>query len=180
MTTNNEDLVAKLHNAANACHDEPGWMWACELFSLAADRLAALTTGQEIDPPSVREAIGEVLADMEAVIDGVPVASDLVALQEITDAAIQAATSPPSRTAKRTGYETVASAVGEHSQKITARAALSAPQEVEWEYQCNRGGVYGMNVPVDDPEQHRFVCNEPRLERRRKPGPWEPVGGDDE
>lgn len=93
------------------------------------DALAALTTGQEIDAPSVREAIGEVLADMEAVIDGVPVASDLVALQEITDAAIRAAISPLSRTAKRAGYEEVGHAVGGHSQKITALAALTTPQE---------------------------------------------------
>jgi len=59
---------------------------------------------------------------------------------------------------------------------VLSRAA--APEEVEWEYQCNRGGLYGMNVPVDDPEQHRFVCNEPRLERRRKAGPWEAVPHD--
>lgn len=97
----------------------------------AESRLAALTTGQEIDAPSVREAIGEVLADQEAIVEGVPVANDLALLQEITDAAILAVTSPSSRTAKRTGYENVASAVGEHSQKITARAALTTPQEGE-------------------------------------------------
>ncbi len=101
------------------------------LDNAIADALEALTTRQEIDAPSVREAIGEVLADMEAVIDGVPVASDLVALTEIADAAIRAATSAPSRTAKRTGYETVASAGGEHSQKITVRAALTTPQEAK-------------------------------------------------
>ena len=130
MTEKTEDLIAELREYALALHVSVHVRHTgAELIERAADRLAALTTGQEIDAPSVREAIGEVLADMEAVIDGVPVASDLVGLTEIADAAILAATSPPSRTAKREGYETVASAVGEHSQKITARAALTTPQE---------------------------------------------------
>lgn len=135
MTEKTEDLIAEMRERAE--HPATGSNVAqclregAQALEEANARLAALTTGQEIDPPSVREAIGEVLADMEAVIDGVPVASDLVALQEITDAAIQAATSAPSRTAKRTGYETVSSAGCEHSQKITARAALTAPQEAK-------------------------------------------------
>ena len=79
---------------------------------------------RQIDAPSVREAIGEVLADMEATAEGTHIASSLALLQEITDAAIRAAVSPPSRTAKRTGYETVGHGVGEHSQKITARATV--------------------------------------------------------
>lgn len=83
----------------------------------------AEVAARQIDAPSVREAIGEVLADMEATAEGTHIASSLALLQEITDAAIRAAVSPPSRTAKRTGYETVGHGVGEHSQKITARAA---------------------------------------------------------
>ena len=83
----------------------------------------AEVAARQIDAPSVREAIGEVLADMEATAEGTHIASSLALLQEITDAAIRAAVSPQSRTAKRTGYETVGHGVGEHSQKITARAA---------------------------------------------------------
>jgi len=98
---------------------------AYEALTDAADALsrAAAPAETAIDRESVREAIGEVLADQEAYFergDGnglVPVASDLVALGEITDAAILAAVSPPSRTAKHTGK----SAVGQHSQKITLR-----------------------------------------------------------
>ena len=89
----------------------------------------AEVAARQIDAPSVREAIGEVLADMEATAEGTHIASSLALLQEITDAAIRAAVSPPSRTAKRTGYETVGHAVGEHSQTIRATAALTTPQE---------------------------------------------------
>lgn len=69
------------------------------------------------------EVIGEVFVDMEVIVEGTHIASSLALLQEITDAVIRAAVSPPSRTAKRAGYETVGHGVGEHSQKITARAA---------------------------------------------------------
>lgn len=125
-------LIADLERVAGVLEEYEFEDHAAEgagLMNTAADALAALTTGQGIDAPSVREAIGEVLADMEAVIEDMPVASDLAALTEITDAAIRAAVSPPSRTAKHTGYETVGHAVGEHSQTIRATAALTTPQE---------------------------------------------------
>lgn len=125
MTEKAEELVAEARRWANGHPNRRSG----ELMRDLAEALAALTTGQGIDAPSVREAIGEVLADMGAVIEGMPVASDLAALTEITDAAIRAAVSPPSRTAKRTGYETVGHAVGEHSQTIRATAALTTPQE---------------------------------------------------
>lgn len=127
MTEKTEDLIAEARRWANGHPNRRSG----ELMRDLAEALAALTTGQGIDAPSVREAIGEVLADMGAVIEGMPVASDLAALTEITDAAIRAAVSPPSRTAKRTGYETVGHAVGEHSQTIRATAALTTPQEVQ-------------------------------------------------
>lgn len=92
-------------------------------FAAALAAHDAEVAARQIDAPSVREAIGEVLADMGATAEGTHIASSLALLQEITDAAIRAAVSPPSRTAKRTGYETVGHGVGEHSQKITARAA---------------------------------------------------------
>lgn len=125
---NTRDLIAAARQDA-ADERKQGVPEKADLLDKLADRLAALTTGQGVDAPSVREAIGEVLADMGAVIEGMPVASDLAALTEITDAAIRAAVSPPSRTAKRTGYETVGHAVGEHSQTIRATAALTTPQE---------------------------------------------------
>ncbi len=129
------DKAARVLHMAKCCslsgdspHDFPE---ASELFAAgvvlnAVPRAAvpdAEVAARQIDAPSVREAIGEVLADMGATAEGTHIASSLALLQEITDAAIRAAVSPPSRTAKRTGYETVGHGVGEHLQKITARAA---------------------------------------------------------
>lgn len=126
MTEKTEDLVAEARRWANGHPNRRSG----ELMRDLADALEAANrerdaevAARQIDAPSVREAIGEVLADMGATAEGTHIASSLALLQEITDAAIRAAVSPPSRTAKRTGYETVGHGVGEHSQKITARAA---------------------------------------------------------
>ncbi len=121
-----EQIVAKAMsggNSAYSTHDVQVGAVIAALRSAGLLREPVPEGAPSIDSASVREAIGEVLADMEATAEGTHIASSLALLQEITDAAIRAAVSPPSRTAKRTGYETVGHGVGEHSQKITARAA---------------------------------------------------------
>lgn len=148
MTTKDENLVARVMDTLayyqcretnpKADHPSMGYHafsedqreWLREKKREAAEEIVRMmaahdaeVAARQIDAPSVCEAIGEVLADMEATAEGTHIASSLALLQEITDAAIRAAVSPPSRTAKRTGYETVGHGVGEHSQKITARAA---------------------------------------------------------